>query len=83
LVAEQIATFPAETAAAVLLPHVWFDQDWAVTLPMAIAAHPDRDAVVDLLWAYHSPDPTPAQQVINDRLQAEVRDCFRTRSPHR
>ncbi|SHJ05103.1 hypothetical protein SAMN02745244_01621, partial [Tessaracoccus bendigoensis DSM 12906] len=68
-VAEKIATFPAAKAAEALLPHVWFDPDWAATVPMAIAAHPERDTVVKLLWAHHSTTLTPAQEAVNTRLE--------------
>jgi hypothetical protein len=39
MVAEYIATLPATEAAEVLLPHLWFDPDWQVAAPAAIAAH--------------------------------------------
>ena len=70
LVSEHIATtFSAAKAAKALLPHIWFDPDWHVTLPMAIAAHRRRSRLVDLLWAYYTDSPTPAQKVVNDRLE--------------
>ena len=70
LVSEHIATtFSATEAAEALLPHIWFDPDWQVTLPMTIAAHRRRSRLVDRLWAYHTDHPTPAQEVVNDRLE--------------
>ena len=69
LVSEHIATFSATKAAKALLPHIWFDPDWHVTLPMAIAAHRRRSKLVDRLWAYHTDRPTPAQEVVNNRLE--------------
>ena len=70
LVSEHIATtFSAAKAAKALLPHIWFDPEWRVTLPMAIAAHKKRSKLVDRLWAYHTDRPTPAQEVVNDRLE--------------
>ncbi len=71
-VAEYIATLPATQAADELLPHVWFDPEWAVTTPMAIAAHPHRDQVLDLLWAHHIAAPTPAQEIANNGLETLV-----------
>ena len=69
LVSEHIATFSATKAAKALLPHIWFDPDWHVTLPMAIAAHRRRSKLVDRLWAYHSNHPTPALEMANNRLE--------------
>ena len=69
LVSEHIATFSAAKAAKALLPHIWFDSEWRVALPMAIAAHKKRSKLVDRLWAYHTDRPTPAQEVVNDRLE--------------
>ncbi len=37
-VAEHIATLDPDSAANVLLPHLWFDPDWKVAAPAAIAA---------------------------------------------
>ena len=76
LVSEHIATtFSATEAAEALLPHIWFDPEWRVTLPMAIAAHRRRSRLVDLLWAHHTEDPTPCQKVVNyllEKLMLEV-----------
>ncbi|MGO9082368.1 MAG: NACHT domain-containing protein [Streptosporangiaceae bacterium] len=46
LVAEQIASLPADQAAEIMLPHLWFDSDWEYTAPAAIAMHPEHDALV-------------------------------------
>uniref|UniRef100_UPI003C6F8754 NACHT domain-containing protein n=1 Tax=Arachnia propionica TaxID=1750 RepID=UPI003C6F8754 len=73
LASEHIATtFSAAKAAEALLPHIWFDPEWHVTLPMAIAAHRRRSRLVDLLWTHHTDSPTPAQKVVNDRLEELV-----------
>ena len=72
LVSEHIATFSAAKAAKELLPHIWFDPEWRVTLPMAIAAHRRRSKLIDRLWACHSDYPTPAQEVVNNRLEELV-----------
>ena len=39
LVAEHVATLDTDTAAAILLPHLWYDPDWQIAAPAAIAAH--------------------------------------------
>lgn len=44
-VAVHIAGFTPEHAAEALLPHLWFDPDWEITAPRAIALHPERDEV--------------------------------------
>ena len=70
LVSEHIATtFSATEAAEALLPHIWFDPDWRVALPMAIAAHQKRSKLVDRLWTRHMDHPTPAQEVVNKHLE--------------
>ena len=69
LVSEHIATFSATKAAKALLPHIWFDPDWHITLPMAIAAHRRRSRLVDRLWDHHTDHPSPAQEVVNKRLE--------------
>ena len=73
LVSEHIATtFSATEAAEALLPHIWFDPDWRVALPMAIAAHQKRSKLVDRLWTRHTDHPTPAQEVVNKRLEERL-----------
>lgn len=69
LVSEHMATFSAAKTAKTLLPHIWFDPEWRVTLPMAIAAHKKRSKLIDQLWSYHSDHPTPPQEVVNNRLE--------------
>jgi hypothetical protein len=39
MLARYVASLEAEDAARILLPHLWFDPDWAVAAPAAIAAH--------------------------------------------
>lgn len=46
LVAEYIAGLPVDQATLALLPHLWYDPDWEVTAPAAVAAHPRRDEVL-------------------------------------
>jgi len=46
LVAEHIASLPAEEAASILLPHLWFDSDWEYAAPAAICLHPQRDELL-------------------------------------
>jgi hypothetical protein len=67
--AEELATFPAEATVDALIPHVWFDPEWAVAAPQAIAAHSQRDTVLRGLWKYH-PEPANAiHQVANTQLE--------------
>jgi Predicted NTPase (NACHT family) len=47
LVASSIAQLPAQEAADVLLRHLWFDSDWQVAVPRALAMHPERDVLLD------------------------------------
>jgi hypothetical protein len=46
LVAAHVASLPADEAADLLLPHVWYDPDWEHAAPEAVATHPQRDAVL-------------------------------------
>jgi hypothetical protein len=39
LVAEYLAVLGVEEAAEILMPHLWFDPDWSVAAPAALAAH--------------------------------------------
>jgi hypothetical protein len=41
-VAEHIASRDTDEAAQTLLPHLWFDLDWQVACPAAVAAHNQR-----------------------------------------
>ncbi|WP_143018673.1 NACHT domain-containing protein [Geodermatophilus sp. DSM 45219] len=69
-VAEHIATLDADTAADVLLPHLWFDPDWKVTAPAAIAAHNERQqgALLQRLLdqAVHTPADPARQKAANE-----------------
>lgn len=49
LVTKHIIGLAPREAAKVLLPHLWFDPDWEVVTCTAIAAHPRRDKLLDLL----------------------------------
>ena len=47
LVAEHIAqTMSAESAAAELLKHLWYDPDWEYAAPAALAMHPQRSQIL-------------------------------------
>jgi hypothetical protein len=39
LIAEHLAALGADEAADILVPHLWFDPDWEVAAPAALAAH--------------------------------------------
>ncbi|MGO9218779.1 MAG: NACHT domain-containing protein [Streptosporangiaceae bacterium] len=49
LVAQYTATLSVDDAAAALLPHLWYDADWEVAAPAAIALHPEREALLQAL----------------------------------
>ncbi len=49
LVAEHVVGLPVDEAAQVLLPHLWFDPDWEHAAPTALAAHPERDRLLQAL----------------------------------
>ena len=50
LTAGHIATqMNAQRAAEELLNHLWYDPDWEYTAPAALAMHPDRDQVLEML----------------------------------
>jgi len=51
LMAQYVATLSVDAAAAALLPHLWYDADWEVAAPAAIALHPERDALLQALAA--------------------------------
>ncbi|MGP5260252.1 hypothetical protein ACTXMW_10345 [Brachybacterium paraconglomeratum] len=53
-VAKHISELPTEAAAKELVPHLWFDPDWEVVAPRAIALHPERDRLRSLLLAASS-----------------------------
>jgi hypothetical protein len=48
LVAERIATFDVDTAAAVIEPHLWFDPTWETIIPGAVAQHAEPASLVRL-----------------------------------
>lgn len=49
LVAEKVAGLSVDDAVKVLLPHLWYDLDWAYTAPAAIAMHRQRDELLRVL----------------------------------
>lgn len=49
LVAEWLATLTFDEASSLLLPHMWFDQDWKYAAGGGVAAHPDRDLLLTRL----------------------------------
>ncbi|PIE28105.1 MAG: hypothetical protein CSA58_00655 [Micrococcales bacterium] len=61
--AQHFATLPTGQAVNLLAPHLWFDPDWQVTVPEAIAAHNrhHRDGAllrtIDALTSGHPTDP--------------------------
>jgi len=55
LVAEHLASLPAPVVAETLLLHLWCDDDWDYAVPLAIAVHPDRSAVIRGLVAAIGP----------------------------
>ena len=60
LVAEHVAALPAAEAAQALLPHLWFDVDWQLVVPAALAAHNQREPgqLLDQLDELAYPDAT-------------------------
>ncbi|MFD2796608.1 NACHT domain-containing protein [Promicromonospora vindobonensis] len=68
-VAEYVADLPTDEAAAILFPHLWYDPDWAVAAPAAIAAHNRRrpgellGEICDDFGAYHGTTSTAWMQV--------------------
>ena len=67
LVAQYIAELSPQDAAAVLLPHLWFDTDWEVAAPMAIAAHPRRNELLDLLVEQARPSTLEGGRAVADQ----------------
>jgi hypothetical protein len=61
LVAEYVARLSVSEAAAVLLPHLWFDPFWEYAAPAAIAAHPNRDQVLSELLRQAAGGRAPAE----------------------
>jgi hypothetical protein len=61
LVAEHVASLPAEQAVQELLPHLWYDPDWEYTAPAALTMHPQRDWVLkELVRRVAGGDQLPA-----------------------
>jgi hypothetical protein len=54
LVAEEVASLSVDEAVKVLLPHLWYDPDWAYTAPAAIAIHRQRDELLRVLLRHVS-----------------------------
>jgi hypothetical protein len=77
LVAEYLATLDADEAVDILTPHLWFDTDWEVAAPAALAAH-NRAQPGELLdRVLHvmnpvDPDAEPAQQEAQRELARVV-----------
>ena len=85
LVAEHIAaTMSVKQAAKALLPHLWYDPDWQVAAPAAIAAHPQRDELLDrLLQKARCRRDGPEADAINDELRHSApRRGLRLRAGH-
>ena len=67
LVAEHIASLPADLAATALLPHLWYDPDWEYSAPEAIAMHPERDQLLrDLIYRATNSDHLPEDLSVID-----------------
>jgi hypothetical protein len=67
LVAEHVASLPADQAAEELLPHLWYDLDWEYAAPMAIAMHPQRDQLLrDLICRAARTEQIPAALSVID-----------------
>ncbi|MEU4362768.1 NACHT domain-containing protein [Promicromonospora sp. NPDC023987] len=79
-VAEYVADLPTDEAAEILLPHLWYDSDWAVAAPAAIAAHNRRrpgellGRICDDFAANHMPQDTARNQISRefDRQLVEI-----------
>jgi hypothetical protein len=67
LVAEHIASLPADQAAEALFPHIWYDADWDYSAPAAIAMHPCRDRLLrDLICRAARSDRIPENLSVID-----------------
>jgi hypothetical protein len=67
LVAEHVAGLPVDQAADVLLPHLWYDQDWEYSAPAALARHPQRDQLLqNLIRRAARLDDIPASLAVID-----------------
>jgi NACHT domain len=50
LVAEYVAALPTVAQAQdVIEPHLWYDPQWRHVMPWALAAHPERDKLLDAI----------------------------------
>lgn len=77
LVAEHLATLGTDEAAEILVPHLWFDADWGVAAPAALAAHnrAHRGELLDRVINVMSPvdpDAGPARQEARQELARVV-----------
>ena len=82
LVAVHISGFSAERAATVLLPHLWFDPDWEVAVPRALALHPEHDDVVSrLLDAAHVESAAPLSREADEQLVLRWLDVMAESQP--
>jgi hypothetical protein len=88
LVAEHITTLEADEAARILLPHLWFDPDWKVVAPAAIAAHNRRQRgalLRQLSDKVVHPAKDPARQAasreLDKLLAAATRVLLRVHAP--
>ncbi|MCC2322289.1 NACHT domain-containing protein [Cellulomonas xiejunii] len=74
-VAEHIASLPGAEAAQNLVPHLWFDPEWSVSLPAAVAAHNARsrgellDRILDRVGP---PRSTPAHRAAYDVFEHQL-----------
>ena len=67
LVAEHIASLPADRAVTALLPHLWYDPDWEYAVPVAVAMHPQRDQLLrDLICRAANADRIPEDLSVID-----------------
>ena len=88
LVAEHIATLEADEAADILLPHLWFDQDWRVVAPDAIAAHNRRqkgallEHLLPLLGAVGQPAKDLARQAASSEIDRLLLAIAEQSEPH-
>jgi NACHT domain len=72
LVAEYLATRPAEEAADHLEPHLWFDPDWEEVICAAIGAHPQRNELLGRLIESDSLPPGDALAVRDGLLELRL-----------
>lgn len=85
-VVEHIARLPTAEAAEVLLPHLWFDPDWAVAAPAAVIAHNhhhgDGGALLrELLTRSLATGGDPAKNEANRQIDQLLLDIARDSDP--